>query len=164
MPGVSRRRLRQAWSSSSLFPVRIRKCPPPGMASLALVARFIRTWANWPGSALMGLRSGARSSSISIILGMVRSSSFSVSRITSFRSLGLSSGSSLRLKVRIWVTRSLPLAAALRISLIRPRSGFPASASLQGQLRVADHGRQDVVEVVGDAPARVPRASIFWAW
>ena len=45
-------------SSISLFPVSITICPPRGMASRALITRFIRTWPSCSGSAIdiAGLR------------------------------------------------------------------------------------------------------------
>jgi hypothetical protein len=35
--------------------------------------------------------------------------------------------------------------------------------AMESDFRISDDGAEDIVEIMGDSPARVPMASIFWA-
>ena len=97
----------------------------------------------------------------STVGGSVTRSRRSVSCMTSASATAVRRGGSLRLKVRIWRTRSRARRPAFSISIRLSRSRGLAAAVGLGEFHVAEDRAQDVVEVVRDAPAMVPMACIL---
>ena len=130
-------------------------CPPLGMASRELTARFISTCSNMPRSALMEGRPGAKSTRKAMSSPKMRRSILPTLLTTSFKSATCKCSSCLRLKVINWRVRSLArLVAAADFFERVGRLGAGGRPGHEHAHVAADDG-EEIVEIVGDAAGQL---------
>lgn len=146
------------------LPVLMVNAPPLGMASRALTTRFMMTCSIWAGSALTLAMWGAEhADQLHVLANQSPQHFFQIDddvvqvKDLGFEDLFATEGEELPGECRRAVSGFLNLFA---IDADRVAGADPP----QDQLRVAEDGGQDVVEVVGHATGQTPTASTFWAW
>ena len=126
--------------------------PPSGMASRALTARLMITCSSWPWSTLSP---APRSRPCVILSSMVspisRRSRFDSSASTSVMSSTRGCRVCWREKASSWRTRPAARLAFCLMCMMSAKDWSPGRWRSSKQVREADHGGQQVVEVVGDA-------------
>src|SRR5689334_6159358 len=146
--------LRRTYSSSrSAFAVSTTSWPPRGIASRALMARFITTCSIWPRSAFTWPRVAARFVTSAISSPMSRASISFMSVMTTPRSSTTASSTCLRLKASSCLVSS---AARPAVRWIKRDAAAERVLGLdlgEQDVGASEDDGEEVVEVVGD-PAR----------
>ena len=129
--------------------------PPAPMASRALTQRFIRTCSSWPRSTETGPTVASGVNSRAMPSPMMRRSMRRWSRTTPLTSSRVRLSTCCRLNTSSWrvswAARSAPCCTRSRLGPGR----MVGRQLLLGEVQVAQHRLQDVVEVVGDAPGQL---------
>ena len=164
-PGLSWNALAaQAWASRSTAPRRKDKDPPPGMAWLALIPKFMNRLASWELSPRTQVEPASSVRLMWICLSRVRSRRATVSRSTRPSSRGPKDCWPFREAASSLVVRSPARVAAVRI-ISRYRSRSP------GRVRSPLALRTSAMPVIpmsmllkswATPPASWPMASSFW--
>ncbi len=137
--------------------------PPLGMASLALIARFMITCSICPGSTSTCHNAGSGIVNNSTSSPTRRPSIFSIPVNSSLRSRTLGVIICLRLKARSCLVRDAALSPAFLVSSIPLRKDSSLMTSINASWALPMMTVSRLLKSCATPPARVPIASIFWA-